>query len=107
MVSFRVMQNENEQLHDQLRELRDENGRLYKLLSEKDFEIKHLKKKREEDRLALAGNRYLKVMVEWLIHKCVMSIGKTFIFNLLKVPLVWQERLQQPKLWNCQKRIVN
>ncbi|XP_073671030.1 coiled-coil domain-containing protein 13 [Paramisgurnus dabryanus] len=51
----RLMQNENEQLHDQLRELRDENGRLYKLLSEKDFEIKHLKKKREEDRLALAG----------------------------------------------------
>ncbi|KAI2667185.1 Coiled-coil domain-containing protein 13 [Labeo rohita] len=36
------------------RELRDENGRLYKLLSEKDFEIKHLKKKREEERLALA-----------------------------------------------------
>uniref|UniRef100_A0A672KYV2 Coiled-coil domain-containing protein 13-like n=1 Tax=Sinocyclocheilus grahami TaxID=75366 RepID=A0A672KYV2_SINGR len=49
------MQNENEQLHDHLRELRDENGRLYKLLSEKDFEIKHLKKKREEERLALAG----------------------------------------------------
>uniref|UniRef100_A0A672L435 Coiled-coil domain-containing protein 13-like n=1 Tax=Sinocyclocheilus grahami TaxID=75366 RepID=A0A672L435_SINGR len=47
--------NENEQLHDHLRELRDENGRLYKLLSEKDFEIKHLKKKREEERLALAG----------------------------------------------------
>ncbi|XP_051555490.1 coiled-coil domain-containing protein 13-like [Myxocyprinus asiaticus] len=55
LFNARVIQNENEQLHDQLRELRDENGRLHKLLSEKDFEIKHLKKKREEERLALAG----------------------------------------------------
>ncbi|XP_051258068.1 coiled-coil domain-containing protein 13 isoform X2 [Dicentrarchus labrax] len=49
----RLPQNEN--LLDQLRELKDENGRLFKLVSEKDFEIKHLKKKREEERLALAG----------------------------------------------------
>ncbi|XP_050981957.1 coiled-coil domain-containing protein 13 [Labeo rohita] len=55
VFNARVMQNENEQLQDYVRELRDENGRLYKLLSEKDFEIKHLKKKREEERLALAG----------------------------------------------------
>ncbi|KAI4896779.1 hypothetical protein NFI96_020091 [Prochilodus magdalenae] len=53
--SARLLQNENEQLHEQLREFRDENGRLHKLLSEKEFEIKHLKKKREEDRLALVG----------------------------------------------------
>ncbi|XP_020318829.1 coiled-coil domain-containing protein 13 [Oncorhynchus kisutch] len=53
--SKKLLQNENEQLQDQVRELRDENGRLFKLVSEKDFEIKHLKKKREEDRLALAG----------------------------------------------------
>ncbi|XP_040910997.1 coiled-coil domain-containing protein 13 [Toxotes jaculatrix] len=51
----RLLQNENQNLKDQLRELKDENGRLFKLLSEKDFEIKHLKKKREEERLALAG----------------------------------------------------
>ncbi|XP_022613978.1 coiled-coil domain-containing protein 13 [Seriola dumerili] len=51
----RLLQNENQNLVDQLRELQDENGRLFKLLSEKDFEIKHLKKKREEERLALAG----------------------------------------------------
>ncbi|KAJ8012225.1 hypothetical protein DPEC_G00066480 [Dallia pectoralis] len=50
-----LLQNENEQLLDQLRQLLDENGRLFKLLSEKDFEIKHLQKKREEERLALAG----------------------------------------------------
>uniref|UniRef100_UPI00398F6052 coiled-coil domain-containing protein 13 isoform X3 n=1 Tax=Pristiophorus japonicus TaxID=55135 RepID=UPI00398F6052 len=50
-----LLENENEQLQDQMRELRDENSRLYKLLTERDFEIKHLKKKREEDRLALAG----------------------------------------------------
>ncbi|XP_028283713.1 coiled-coil domain-containing protein 13 [Parambassis ranga] len=51
----RLLQNENQSLLDQLRELNDERGRLFKLLSEKDFEIKHLKKKQEEDRLALAG----------------------------------------------------
>ncbi|XP_068069101.1 coiled-coil domain-containing protein 13 isoform X2 [Danio rerio] len=55
LFNARMIQNENEQLLDHVRELRDENGRLHKLLSEKDFEIKHLKKKREEDRLALAG----------------------------------------------------
>ncbi|XP_057190286.1 coiled-coil domain-containing protein 13 isoform X1 [Triplophysa rosa] len=55
LVNARLIQNENEELHEQLRELRDENGRIHKLLSEKDFEIKHLKKKREEERLALAG----------------------------------------------------
>lgn len=33
--------------------MKDENGRLYRLLSEKDFEIRNLKKKREEDE---AGN---------------------------------------------------
>ncbi|XP_076600248.1 coiled-coil domain-containing protein 13 isoform X2 [Chaetodon auriga] len=49
----RLTQDEN--LLDQLRELKDENGRLFKLLSEKDFEIKHLQKKREEERLVLAG----------------------------------------------------
>uniref|UniRef100_A0A3Q0SNK6 Coiled-coil domain containing 13 n=1 Tax=Amphilophus citrinellus TaxID=61819 RepID=A0A3Q0SNK6_AMPCI len=51
----RLLQNTNETLLDRLRALKDENGRLFKLLSEKDFEIKHLKKKREEERLALAG----------------------------------------------------
>ncbi|KAL2097329.1 hypothetical protein ACEWY4_006536 [Coilia grayii] len=51
----RLLQNENELLQDQLRELKDENGRLHKLLCEKDFEIQYLKKKREEERLALAG----------------------------------------------------
>ncbi|XP_046884273.1 coiled-coil domain-containing protein 13 isoform X2 [Hypomesus transpacificus] len=54
-VNEKQLQNDNEQLHVQVRELRDENGRLFKLLSEKEFELKHLKKKREEDRLALAG----------------------------------------------------
>nr|XP_014353545.1 PREDICTED: coiled-coil domain-containing protein 13 isoform X2 [Latimeria chalumnae] len=53
--SRRLLEAENEQLQDQLREIRDENARLYKLLKEKDFEIKYLKKKREEERLALAG----------------------------------------------------
>nr|XP_020447146.1 coiled-coil domain-containing protein 13 isoform X2 [Monopterus albus] len=51
----RLLPHTNQKLLDQLRELKDENGRLFKLLNEKDFEIKHLKKKREEERLALAG----------------------------------------------------
>uniref|UniRef100_A0A669R2C0 Coiled-coil domain containing 13 n=1 Tax=Phasianus colchicus TaxID=9054 RepID=A0A669R2C0_PHACC len=34
---------------------RDENCRLYKLVTEKDFEIKQLQKKIQEDRLALSG----------------------------------------------------
>ncbi|XP_071103198.1 coiled-coil domain-containing protein 13-like [Haliotis cracherodii] len=42
-------------LNDQLRELKDENGRLYKLLSERDFEIRNLKKKKVEENSAVAG----------------------------------------------------
>ncbi|XP_035026229.1 coiled-coil domain-containing protein 13 isoform X2 [Hippoglossus stenolepis] len=49
------VQDDEQNLLDELRELKDENGRLFKLLGEKDFEIKHLKRKREEERLALAG----------------------------------------------------
>lgn len=44
-----------EDLLEQLRELKDVNSRLFKLVSDRDFEIKRLKKKREEDRVALAG----------------------------------------------------
>ncbi|XP_076152218.1 coiled-coil domain-containing protein 13 [Alosa pseudoharengus] len=54
-VDIRLLQNENELMQNQLREFKDENGRLHKLLNEKDFEIQHLRKKREEERLALAG----------------------------------------------------
>ncbi|XP_034090301.1 coiled-coil domain-containing protein 13 isoform X3 [Gymnodraco acuticeps] len=50
-----ILLQDKQPLLDQLRELKDENGRLFKLLSEKDFEIKHLNKKREEERLVLAG----------------------------------------------------
>ncbi|XP_041660209.1 coiled-coil domain-containing protein 13 [Cheilinus undulatus] len=54
-LESRLLQSENEKLLDQLRGLKDENGRLFKLVSEKDFEIKHLKRKIEEERLAFAG----------------------------------------------------
>ncbi|NWH37212.1 CCD13 protein, partial [Chloropsis hardwickii] len=50
-----LLEAENEQLKDQLREVRDENCRLYKLVSEKDFEIKELQKREREERLALSG----------------------------------------------------
>ncbi|XP_069634425.1 coiled-coil domain-containing protein 13 isoform X2 [Haliaeetus albicilla] len=53
--SKRLLEIENEQLQDQLREVRDENCRLYKLVTEKDFEIQQLQKKIQEDRLALLG----------------------------------------------------
>ncbi|XP_063122560.1 coiled-coil domain-containing protein 13 isoform X5 [Rattus norvegicus] len=51
----RVLEDEVQQLRSELRETVDENGRLYKLLKERDFEIKHLKKKIEEDRFAFTG----------------------------------------------------
>nr|XP_056713775.1 coiled-coil domain-containing protein 13 [Euleptes europaea] len=51
----RLLEDENEQLQQQLRETADENGRLYRLLKERDFEIKQLQKKIEEERLALIG----------------------------------------------------
>ncbi|NWR70470.1 CCD13 protein, partial [Centropus unirufus] len=50
-----LLEVESEQLQGQLREVRDENCRLYKLVTEKDFEIKQLQKKIQEDRLALSG----------------------------------------------------
>ncbi|XP_034039017.1 coiled-coil domain-containing protein 13 isoform X2 [Thalassophryne amazonica] len=50
-----VLTNESQMLQDQLRELIDENGRLFKLVREKDYEMQHVKKEREEERLALAG----------------------------------------------------
>ncbi|XP_047386782.1 coiled-coil domain-containing protein 13 isoform X3 [Sciurus carolinensis] len=52
----RVLEDEIQQLREELRETVDENGRLYKLLKERDFEIKHLKKKMEEDRFAFTGS---------------------------------------------------
>ncbi|XP_063467441.1 coiled-coil domain-containing protein 13 isoform X2 [Symphalangus syndactylus] len=51
----RVLEDEIEHLRNELRETVDENGRLYKLLKERDFEIKHLKKKIEEDTFAFTG----------------------------------------------------
>ncbi|XP_068032115.1 LOW QUALITY PROTEIN: coiled-coil domain-containing protein 13 [Anomalospiza imberbis] len=54
-ASKSLLEAENEQLQDQLREVRDENCRLYRLVSEKDFEIKELQKRVREERLALAG----------------------------------------------------
>ncbi|KAM7064238.1 coiled-coil domain-containing protein 13 isoform 1-T1 [Molossus nigricans] len=51
-----VLEAEVEQLRHQLRETVDENGRVYKLLKERDFEIKHLQKKIEEDRSVFTGS---------------------------------------------------
>ncbi|KAM8921845.1 coiled-coil domain-containing protein 13 isoform 2-T2 [Lycaon pictus] len=51
----RMLEDEIAHLREQLRETVDENGRLYKLLKERDFEIKHLKKKIEDDRFAFTG----------------------------------------------------
>ncbi|KAI8495564.1 Coiled-coil domain-containing protein 13 [Branchiostoma belcheri] len=43
-------------LKDQVRELRDENGRLYKLLSERDYEVRQVRKKIEKERALLTGS---------------------------------------------------
>lgn len=56
-----MLEDEIQQLRSELRETVDENGRLYKLLKERDFEIKHLKKKMEEDRVAFTGNSVVAV----------------------------------------------
>lgn len=50
-----MLEAENKQLQNELREVRDENCRFYKLVSEKDFEIKQLQKRVQEERLALSG----------------------------------------------------
>ncbi|NXN91970.1 CCD13 protein, partial [Rhinopomastus cyanomelas] len=43
------------ELENELREVRDENCRLYKLMTEKDFEVQQFQKKMQENRLTLAG----------------------------------------------------
>lgn len=58
-----MLEDEIAHLQEQLRETVDENGRLYKLLKERDFEIKHLKKKIEDDRFAFTGSSTLAVTV--------------------------------------------
>ncbi|KAL4630918.1 coiled-coil domain-containing protein 13-like isoform X1 [Arapaima gigas] len=53
----RLSQESSEQLQDQVRQLQDENGRLRKLVNEKNFEINRMKKTIEEEQLALSGHR--------------------------------------------------
>lgn len=66
----RVLEDEIEQLRDQLRETVDENGRLYKLLKERDFEIKHLKKEIEENRFAFTGSSPIDATIPALKPRC-------------------------------------
>lgn len=44
---------------DQLRELTDVNGRLFKLLSEKEFEYKHMKKRWEKEKVFLMAGTWI------------------------------------------------
>jgi len=74
LFSHRLLEVENEQLQDQLREVRDENCRLYKLLTQKDFEIKQLQKKIQEDRLALSGKPSNFVFSLWWFQ-CLLDAG--------------------------------
>ncbi|CAF1094655.1 unnamed protein product [Adineta ricciae] len=53
IASIIAVQQENQS--EQLRELRDENGRLRKLLAEKDYEIDYLRRIQEEERQAFTG----------------------------------------------------
>lgn len=50
-----------------MRELKDVNSRLFKLVSDKDFEIRRLKKKIEEDQIALAGTSPPIPLTSWMV----------------------------------------
>ncbi|CAF3953734.1 unnamed protein product, partial [Rotaria sordida] len=50
-----IIANQQENLNEQIRELRDENGRLRKLLAEKDYEVGYLRRIQEEERQAFIG----------------------------------------------------
>lgn len=49
--------------------LKDENGRLYKLLGERDEEMRILRKARDEEKEALAGKNF-----RTLKKKCIYSV---------------------------------
>ncbi|XP_039582562.1 coiled-coil domain-containing protein 13 [Passer montanus] len=53
-ASKSFLEAENKQLQDQLREIRDENCRLYRLTAEQEFEIKELQKRVRLEKLALS-----------------------------------------------------
>ncbi|XP_064272641.1 coiled-coil domain-containing protein 13 isoform X2 [Passer domesticus] len=53
-ASKSFLEAENKQLQDQLREIRDENCRLYRLTAEQEFEIKELQKRVRVEKLALS-----------------------------------------------------
>lgn len=79
-----MLEAENEQLQDQLREVRDENCRLYKLVSEKDFEIIQLQKRVQDERLALSGKHkqlwILTVVVCLMLMTEKMSLKRAVLF---------------------------
>ena len=56
-------------------ELKDENSRLFKLLGERDYEIRQLKKKREEDKIALTGRTQCVLLLLELGCKQTCVIG--------------------------------
>lgn len=67
-ATLRWCQNSSRQVQDlldQVRELKDVNSRLFKLVSDKDFEIRRLKKKIEEDQIALAGTAAPILLLAW------------------------------------------
>ncbi|ETE61557.1 Coiled-coil domain-containing protein 13, partial [Ophiophagus hannah] len=116
-IGTKLLETENEQLQHQLRELVDENGRLYKLLKERDLEIKQLHKKIEEERQALlevkalheklsavnlkaseyrnqlqSTKQELKMTQKLLTHEVGEDVN---IQNLLSNPGSWRGRAQQ------------
>jgi len=69
--------------------LKDENGRLYKLLGERDEEMRILRKARDEEKRALAGENFnIHIYNVYKLYCCVtlQSVSKS---SLPKWLLVW------------------
>lgn len=80
-LSFVKTSRQVEDLLDQVRELKDVNSRLFKLVSDKDFEIRRLKRKIEEDQIPLAGMVALIPLTSWMVWQTTSSSFHLFRYS--------------------------
>lgn len=84
---------------DQVRELKDVNSRLFKLVSDKDFEIRRLKKRIEEDQIALSGT-----LAPIPLHGWYGMPGDVLISSLVQVEQGLLGTWQPPRSSSCPRR---